>query len=258
MLLSLSHAVVTNAHKWGYAHRSSAIFYVPLQNQHYVHSGVPTGWNFRPRAEREAHKALNEGDDFIKQWEEVGTIDWSSLLSIDAALDFREQRLGGEERIRAYTHSLALLGGLAVARILGTDLLETMQPAPGDGKTLIATHTASMVNVRLPLASRAIGTDVDAWLWSRRGESWMWDTLMDEFGVAVRLAAVTPPPSSVDADGAKQPTRLVYARISAQIWLELADFEYLGRALKEVCRRINAGEAEGILPEGHGGPRLPG
>lgn len=210
---------VTNAHKWGFAHRSCAIFHVPLRNQHYVLSSVPTSWFYRSKAERVAQPAAQEGQDFWKQYQDVGTIDYSSYASLGAALDFAD-RLGGFKRIMAYNHSLALLGGLTMAKILETELLETSPPS----------LTASMVNVRLPLVARAIGIDAREWLESKGGGQWLFDTLVDEFATAVRFVAL---------DESR-----VYARVSAQVWLELEDFEYLGRALKECCRRVNAGEVQ--------------
>lgn len=182
-------------------------------------------------------------DPCSAQWDYPGTIDYSSFLSIDAALDFR-QKIGGEARIRSYNHSLALLGGLTVARILGTELLETSPPS----------LTAAMCNARLPLASRVVGTDPSAWLTSK-GDTWLWSRLLDEFNTvsdrkrmllcSVDRLAEHPAPYYVPVCQYLRFTchnKQVYARISAQVWLELEDFEYLGRALKELCRRINAGE----------------
>lgn len=45
------------------------------------------------------------------------------LRSRRTALDFREQ-LGGEERVMRHNHDLAVRGGEAMAKILGTEVLE--------------------------------------------------------------------------------------------------------------------------------------
>lgn len=57
-------------------------------------------------------------------------MDWSPILSVAAAFDFREF-CGGEERINDYCHRLAIEGGEAVARMLGT---ETMRNPEGEGE----------------------------------------------------------------------------------------------------------------------------
>lgn len=59
-------------------------------------------------------------------------MDWSPVLSVDAALDFRVA-CGGEERITAYCHDLAVRGGELVANILGTSV---MKNAPGEGELI--------------------------------------------------------------------------------------------------------------------------
>ncbi|KAL1759702.1 pyridoxal phosphate-dependent transferase [Schizophyllum commune] len=76
---------VSNAHKWLYAKRGAAVFYVP-----------------------ERHL--------------TATIDWSNFFTIPAALQFRAW-LGGEAAINAYTHKLAFEGGKRIAEILQTEMM---------------------------------------------------------------------------------------------------------------------------------------
>lgn len=213
---------VSTVHKWAYAHRGGAFMYVPVRNQGLVPS-TPTSWGYRSAEARKAQPEEQPGDDFLAQWAETGVIDYSPILSLDAALDFRE-RLGGEDRIQQYNNSLALLGGHRIAQILDVSLLET-SPQP-----MLTTH---MVNLPLPIVPRVIGGHghdaVNVWLYKKGGEAYIWDTLLDEFHTAVTVWAFQGQ---------------VFVRVSAQIWLDLDDFDYLGRALKEICRRINSGEAE--------------
>ncbi|CAO1635773.1 unnamed protein product [Parajaminaea phylloscopi] len=212
---------VTNAHKWNFAHRGCAVFYVSLENQHLVPTSVPTSWGYRTKAQRLAQSEAEPGLDFVYNWTDPGTDDFTSFLTLDAAMTFQSERLGGEERVRKYNRSLALLGGHRVSQILGTEVLET-SPEP--------TLTASMVNVRLPLATRTIGTDPVEWLrGSGGGEQFFFDTLTDDFATNVPVLVHN---------------KAIYARLSAQVWLDLDDFEYAGRALKEVCRRVEAGECK--------------
>jgi hypothetical protein len=53
----------------------------------------------------------------------TGTIDFVPYLSVRAALEFREW-LGGEDKINAYCHSLALTGGKHLAEVLGTTVMD--------------------------------------------------------------------------------------------------------------------------------------
>lgn len=172
---------VTNAHKWNFAHRGCAVLYVPFENQKLVPSSLPTSWGFRPKASRLSRPEAWQGQDFFLGWKDPGTDDYSPLLSLDTALEFQTVRLGGEERVRKYNRSLALLGGLRVSQILGTEILETNSEP---------TLTASMVNVRLPLVSRIIGTDASDWLWGQGGgEQYFFDTLSDDFATVSHTVA---------------------------------------------------------------------
>ena len=49
----------------------------------------------------------------------TGTLDFTPILSVSAALDWRKW-IGGEKAINDYCHSLALEGGKRLAQILGT------------------------------------------------------------------------------------------------------------------------------------------
>lgn len=65
-----------------------------------------------------------------------GTVDWSPYLSVAAALDFRRDVLGGEERIYQYCFDLAVQGGDLVAAELRTKVMRNATPEEGE---LIAT-----------------------------------------------------------------------------------------------------------------------
>lgn len=92
---------------------------------------ISTGHYYKQR------RSDGKGDlDGVKAWTEEfswsGTIDYSPILAIDAALDFRLY-CGGEERIRKYCHELAIQGGAVVAEILGT---EVMRNTEGEGELI--------------------------------------------------------------------------------------------------------------------------
>jgi len=64
------------------------------------------------------------------QW--TGTPDWSPILSTLAALDFRKDVLGGEEKIQRWCHNLAIEGGERVAKILGTRTMRNEKEEDGE------------------------------------------------------------------------------------------------------------------------------
>jgi hypothetical protein len=142
-------------------------------------------------------------------------LDVSPFLSIKAALEFRE-KMGGEERIMKYNNRLAVQGGRAAAEILGTCLLDLSDNS----------LTANMVNVELPIIKSQVGDDVAAWV--ANADEWFFTTLMQEFKTVIKVYSY---------EGK------IWARFSAEIWLEVADFEYGARALLELSKRVNEGAA---------------
>lgn len=141
------------------------------------------------------------------------------MLSINAALEFR-QMLGGEDRIMNYNHDLAVRGGKAAAAILDTCVLDLPDNS----------LTASMVNVQVPIIKSRLGPDVNAWIVS--AGTWFFNTLLLEFKTVIPIYAYNGN---------------IWARFSAQIWLEVADFEYGARAILELTNRINQGTAPQFL-----------
>lgn len=206
---------VSNCHKWLYAHRSNAFLYVPIRNRHIQRSGIPTSFSFIPNA-------TSENNTWAQQWMLNGTCDMSCMLSVQSAIEFR-QKLGGEARIMNYNHDLAVRGGEEAAKILGTSVMDNEDHS----------LTASMVNVRLPIISSRIanGNSQDPAAfekWAQKVESWFFKSLFEEFKCTAPVFA---------HDGK------MWVRMSAQIWLEVDDFRYCARALLDLCKRINEGQA---------------
>jgi hercynylcysteine S-oxide lyase len=131
--------------------------------------------------------------------------------------------LGGEEKIGAYCHSLALKGGKRLAEILGT---EVMHGKDDDEITLNMVRMISpdnihpdekalQVNVRLPIPPAIKYTQtIDQSL--RDGLLNHWNTYAAHYSHNDKI----------------------WVRCSAQIWNEVSDFEYIGTALKAICAEI--------------------
>ncbi|GAA5967118.1 hypothetical protein JCM3765_001504, partial [Sporobolomyces pararoseus] len=151
----------------------------------------------------------------------TGTLDWSPILSTLSALEFRENVLGGEEKIRKYCHGLALKGGERVAEILGTRTMRN-ENIQKEGELV-----ANMINVLLPLPSHLPFGNSPPLESGDSLKTFWWKSLIENFKTAVPI---------FPHDG------LPWVRLSSQVYLELKDFEFVGQALKKVCQAIERGE----------------
>ncbi len=121
-----------------------------------------------------------------------------------------------------------LQGSRRIAEILGTEILD-------NGTGTIA--NCCLVNVRLPLQishSQETRTEQGEYTvkpgYGVKATAWMLDVLMNEFKTFIAIYYFQ---------------EQWWARMSGQIYLEMADFEWGGRVLKELCERV--GKAEYLL-----------
>lgn len=206
---------VSNLHKWSYVPRGCAVLYVRTSLQPLIHS-MPIGHGYVSPTQPfipSPHTPSTEGQ-WVTAHEWVGTADWSGYLSVVAAFEFIE-RCGGAQKIRDYCHGLAVEGGNRAAEILGTEVLRD------DG----GEHTANMVNVRLPLdiPDKTSTTFVEQ-LNAQR------DSLVDR--LFEKDCFVYP---FLMRQKGKQGW---WCRISAQIYLDLDDFERGALILKKICEDL--------------------
>lgn len=118
-----------------------------------------------------------------------------------------------------YCWDLAAAGGAAAARILGT---EVMDDAAGS-----LTRQCAMVMVRLPVAApRGLGAAAAARV-GGRVQSWMCEEMARRFDTFIAVTFYKG---------------RWWARLSAQIYLEVGDFEWGARVLARLCA-----EAPGAL-----------
>jgi selenocysteine lyase/cysteine desulfurase len=164
---------VGNCHKWLYSAKGSAFLWVNPRHQAAV---VPT-------------VVSSEFDpvDYIRRFLYVGTRDYCPLLSVAAALDYRDY-LGGDAAVKTYLSDLAWWAGTHLRDRWNTTLL-----AP-------RAYYAAMIDVRLPLPSLADAQALQAWLYATEG---IYIVVMEHNGAP-------------------------YTRLSAQVFLEQADFVELG------------------------------
>ncbi|KAF9108382.1 hypothetical protein BGX29_000635 [Mortierella sp. GBA35] len=184
--------LITNCHKWLYSVRGSAVLFVPERFQNSIH----------PTAIQGDYKT--GGFELEFSWN--GTMDYSTILSIEGALEFRRQY--GEDAIIHYCHRLAVEGGEKMAEILGTNVLTPHEQQVGN-----------MVNVRLPIKNinhPKIETP-----------DYLIRLLLDRYNLF--------------APSYKHGGQF-WTRVSAQIYLELSDFVHLGHVWKEVIDELNVEE----------------
>lgn len=213
---------VSNCHKWLFAPRGCAVFYVPERNQDMIRSPLPTSHGFVTRSElASGHRDCPWGgkSDFVSNFEFIGTTDPSSYLTVPEAIKWRVEVCGGEDAIRAYCTALARDGGRRVAEILGTTILDNKSHSLTD---------CCMVNVLLPLSLDNSGGDNVVIVEDRPGAKeavtdFILHTLIDEYSTFMPVFFF---------QGAW------WTRLSGQIYLDMDDFEEAGRTLKEVCERV--------------------
>jgi len=191
------------------------MLYVPSRNQPLLRTTLPTGFNFVPLAGNSAADA--GAGTFASNFASVGTLDDNAYLCIKAALEFRKKLRWnsdvGEVAVMNYTRSLAREGGKVVASILGTDVLNNAS------STLV---NCSMVNVRLPLhAGNVTGGNAKE---AERIAQWMMKCMIIEYQTAVNIYYYSGN---------------WWARLSAQVYNTLSDFELAGKRLMDTCERAS-------------------
>lgn len=212
----------SNCHKWLFAPRGCAVFYVPERNQALIRSTLPTSHGFQPKSSPNeppagpTSKDQDQKSKFVLNFESLGTVDSTPYACVPEAIKWRQEVCGGEERIMSYCRDLAREGGQKVAEILGTEVLDNEE------RTLT---NCCLVNIPLPLVigeDKVItpGNKPKAW-------RWMLDTLIEEYKTYMQIFPFQGE---------------FWVRFSGQIYLDLEDFEWAGKTLKELCGRVEKGE----------------
>ena len=197
------------------------MFYVPERNQHLIRTSLPTSHGFVPVPREGAqpiHDPLppSEGTPFTNLFKFMATIDNSAYLCVEEAIRFRDEICGGEDNIMSYNTDLAITGGRKMAEILGT---EVMEEEGGSKRCYFA-------NVRLPIA-----------LGSEEGKVPAVDVVLIAQWIAEKLVTEYDAYLGIYFHAGK-----LWARLSAQIYIDLEDIEQGARFLKQLCQRVASGE----------------
>ncbi|KAK3374685.1 aminotransferase family protein-like protein [Podospora didyma] len=216
--------LVSNCYKWLYVPRGCVVLYVPFANQHFIKTSLPTSNGY---LDPKARKAMSSREYFVNLFAEVSTSDTTPFITIPAALQFRNNVCGGEAAIREYCYRLAFDGGNRVAEMLGTEVLENTQ------RTL--RPRCMFANIRLPVtivpAERGVQHPNDNAIITEdeveRVLAFIYTKLATELDTSLMVFAIA---------------QSIWTRFSAQIYLEMSDFEWGARMLLNLCERIRAGE----------------
>lgn len=189
------------------AHRGCAFLYVPPRNQHLVPS-LPISHHYisptdPAQPERPAVLSTGSTSNFVASWDFTGTIDFSNYCAVVQALEFRKW-LGGEEAIRKYVTQLAHRGGDILTSRLGA------QSVVMGGKDV----TAAMVNVSIPV-KQVKGT-------------------FDEAAALLQTTIAENHPTFLSCYAHNN---ALWVRVSAQVWLQEEDFEWLAGVLLDSVKK---------------------
>lgn len=188
-----------------------------------MRSTLPTSHGFRPKGGKDARNPLppSTKGEFVNNFEFVGSIANTNYLCISEAIKWREQVCGGEKAIMDYCITLTKEGGKAAAKILGTQVL--------DNQTGTLTNCC-LVNVLLPLKMSEQKIEGENTIRPGDGvlaHQFMERTLVADFQTFIVVFYFQGQ---------------WWARLTGQIYLDIDDFVWAGKALKKICERVGKGE----------------
>lgn len=161
---------------------------------------------------------------FVSLFQFVATVDSSPYYCLPAAIKFRNEICGGEEKIRTYSRNVAQDGADRIAAMLGTDVMDDgLEWREGTG----GLRDCALATVRLPLHIGSSGRRGEIGL-AEVGEARLWieGMLVDHYET---FAAIFEYKGKM------------WCRVSGQIYLELGDFDWLGGVLQELCQKVEVG-----------------
>ncbi|OAQ95727.1 hypothetical protein LLEC1_02835 [Akanthomyces lecanii] len=211
----------SNCHKWLHVPRGCAILYCPPRNQDMISTTLATSHGYTSKTTvRRNPLPPNNKRPFVRSFDLVATKDRSQDIVTKDAIAWRRDVCGGEDRIMAYLWDLNKKGSKCVAEQLKTEVLEN--------KKGTLTNCA-MGNIALPIwiGEKGAGAqDGDTVLPEENAVTvgqWMMKVMKDEYRTLMPLFAM----------GGR-----VWVRISAQIYLDMKDYEFAAKVLKELVARV--------------------
>jgi hypothetical protein len=169
---------------------------------------------------------------FESLFEFVATNDDTPYLCVRAALNFRNEICGGEERIYMYLETLANEAADLLAAVLDTEVLQEPNLKLGAQSQL---RRCGMTTVKLPIAIQGKSGPVKPSYLVLQADkiaptiNWFQTTLTYKYGTFV----------PVFAHGG-----WLWTRLSAQVYLQISDFEWLAGVLKDMCGELKSKQGD--------------
>lgn len=161
---------------------------------------------------------------FEELFEFVATSDDSAYLCVPAALKFRQEVCGGEEAVMSYCQQLANDAADILATALGTEVLQEPDLKPGEKSRM---RQCAMATVRLPIAvaeEPVSGATVTiSPTEAPRVFAWMQNEMMERHRTFVPVFRYGS---------------WLWMRLSAQVYLEKSDFEWLAGVLRVLTEQV--------------------
>ena len=144
------------------------------------------------------------------RYEYTSTRDYTALLSLSAAIDFRQDVLGGDDAIYDYVRHLAL-----TARRYLLELWNTAPLVPESMEEF-------MINVGLPISDPTVAKELQ-------------QDLLEQHGMYAIVVQ-------------DHVSGMIYTRLSAQVYLEISDFQRLGQAVLDFIKDRSSSD-DGLLSD---------
>lgn len=246
-----------NGHKWLFGPKGSGFLYVHEDHHAELH---PAPAVISSRSEW----------GFSDRFAYVGTKDYTPAAALADSIGFIGDQLGGMARVQRYNHQLAVAAGELLARMWGTQLLVPVDKIGSMVNVVLPSQDGEKLRcIQLELNQEPHERDMLARHWLRKYphmyfhlESVVpeeagaiqlrtWDSSHDSIFARWKssgdLSAEDTPrdtcqwKSSGDLTRMEEtkrhdPRRIYFTRLSAQVYLELSDFQMLGEAILECLR----------------------
>lgn len=215
----------SNCHKWLHVPRGCAFFYCPIRNQHMIVTTLATSHGYTPKTSTRTNPLPpSTKSAFVSNFTFAGSKDRSQDLVTKDAIAWRRDVCGGEDRILAYLWDLNKTGSKYVAEQLGTEVLENK-------KGTLTNCAMANVGMSIWVGEKGAGAKEDDIVVPKEDAAevrgWMMKTMTDEYQTLMPLFTIG---------------NRFWARISAQIYLDLDDYKYGAKVLKELTERVGRGD----------------
>jgi len=224
-----------------------------VRNQHLMRSTLPTSTGFIPQptststssfhSHSHSHSPSTQTPPFAAAYTFKGTTDNTPEMCLPAALAYRAN-LGGEAAILSYCHNLARSAGARVAEVLGTRVLENEEGTLGNccfSNVALPLDNAALLDLMRKRAGGKEGGEADADAETKtteaeaKAKAKLGTTILNWLTLQLVHRHDTFMAIIFYADE-------WWVRLSAQVYLDMDDFEWGANVLQALCEEVRAGK----------------